>query len=351
MTREEIAPTDSPGGMTTDATGLGTFAEDSNDMSQLYPDEQLQLHPLDGNWNEVTEEELTAAFNDFNKETSQDGLAYPEHGTMDKRNIPFNETLSSSLDSFSNEQPDAETLENGTKSHDNETESIDLASLFGENEDEVQDGQNGLNEKENSFTGPLLPSNKSKLPQVLTRPPKCRLTLPRPSLLTLPQTPQEFLQQHAHPGTQQAKQQLQQRVGPRVSFGTLNLIHPTPTPKRGPKAANAKQVQAPRLRTSRQSQRAGTSSVPSMTSSSNTFGALNVASQYAPSEIPQPANRHQHFTTDSRQPMQSFASPKAQTTIFNGSFDNMDLNIWAMGAHHTILRGKSHAPERALYRI
>lgn len=183
---------------------------------------------------------------------------------------------------------------------------------------------------------------------MLTRPPKCRLTLPRPSLLTLPQTPQEFLQQHAHPGTQQAKQQLQQRVGPRVSFGTLNLIHPTPTPKRGPKAANAKQVQAPRLRTSRQSQRAGTSSVPSMTSSSNTFGALNVASQYAPSEIPQPANRHQHFTTDSRQPMQSFASPKAQTTIFNGSFDNMDLNIWAMGAHHTILRGKSHAPERAL---
>lgn len=95
----------------------------------------------------MTEEELTAAFNDFNKETSQDGLAYPEHGTMDKRNIPFNETLSSSLDSFSNEQPDAETLENGTKSHDNETESIDLASLFGENEDEVQDGQNGLNEK------------------------------------------------------------------------------------------------------------------------------------------------------------------------------------------------------------
>lgn len=157
---------------------------------------------------------------------------------------------------------------------------------------------------------------------MLTRPPKCRLTLPRPSLLTLPQTPQEFLQQHAHPGTQQAKQQLQQRVGPRVSFGTLNLIHPTPTPKRSPKAANAKQVQAPRLRTSRQSQRAGTSSVPSMTSSSNTFGALNVASQYAPSEIPQPANRHQHFTTDSRQPMQSFASPKAQTTIFNGSFDN-----------------------------
>jgi hypothetical protein len=62
----------------------------------------------------MTEEELTAALNNFNKGTSQDGLTYPEHGTMDKRNTPFNEPLSSSLDSFSNEQPDAVTLENGT---------------------------------------------------------------------------------------------------------------------------------------------------------------------------------------------------------------------------------------------
>ena len=227
---------------------------------------------MEGSWDEMTEEELTAAFDDINKESSQNGSAYPENGTMDKKTTPSKESLSLSLDSFSHEQPDAETVENGTESHDNETESIDLASLFGQNEVEAQDGQNGLGEEgwqapfpepgteykksnflytENSSTGPLLPSNELKAPKVLARPPKCGLTLPRPPLLTLPQTPQESLQQHAHQGTQQVKQQLQQRAGPRVSFGTSNPIHPTPTPKRGPKAANAKQVLAPRLRTSR----------------------------------------------------------------------------------------------------
>jgi hypothetical protein len=59
-----------------------------------------------------------------------------------------------------------------------------------------------------------------------------------------------------------------------------------------------------------------------MTSSSNTFGALNVGSQYAPSEMAQPANSHQRFTIDSRQPMQSCATPKAQATISNGFLDN-----------------------------
>jgi hypothetical protein len=66
---------------------------------------------------------------------------------MDKKTTPSKESLSLSLNSFSHEQPDAETVENGTESHDNETESIDLASLFGENEVEAQDGQNGLDEE------------------------------------------------------------------------------------------------------------------------------------------------------------------------------------------------------------
>jgi hypothetical protein len=49
----------------------------------------------------MTEEELMVAFDDLNKESFQNGLAYPEHGTMDKRNISSNEPLSSSLYSFS----------------------------------------------------------------------------------------------------------------------------------------------------------------------------------------------------------------------------------------------------------
>jgi hypothetical protein len=291
----------------------------------------------------MTEEELTAAFDDINKESSQNGSAYPENGTMDKKTTPSKESLSLSLDSFSHEQPDADTVENGTESHDNETESIDLASLFGENEDEAQDGQNGLGEEgwqapfpepgteykksnflytENSSTGPLLPSNELKAPKVLARPPKCGLTLPRPPLLTLPQTPQESLQQHAHQATQQPHQQFQQQAAARVSFDPSNPIHRTTTPKRGPKAAKAKQIQAPRLQTPGQPQKAGKSSVPSIASSLNSFGALDFANQYALTGIPQPVNSHQHFATDSSQRPQSFATPEAQTTISNGSFDN-----------------------------
>ncbi len=155
---------------------------------------------------------------------------------------------------------------------------------------------------------------------MLAKPPKCGLILPRPSLLTLPQTPQEFLYQHAHPTTQQTGQQFQQRAGARFSFSTSNPIHPTATPKRGTTATNAMQVQKPHLRISRQSQRAEKSTISSITGSSDTFGAVNVASQYAPSEIPQPANSHQNFTTASRQPTRSFATTKAQITMSSGSF-------------------------------
>jgi hypothetical protein len=297
---------------------------------------------LEGIWDEMTEEELTAAFDDLNKESSQNGLAYSEHGTTDKKTTPSKESLSLSLDSFNHKQPDAETVENGTESYDNETESTDLASLFGENEDEGQDGQNGWDEEgwqapfpepgteyknsnlptENSSTRPLLPSNELKAPEVLARPPKCGLTLPRPPLLTLPQTPQEFLQQHPHQATQQPHQQFQQQAAARASLDRSNPIHRTTNPKRDPKAAKAKQIQAPRLHTPRQPQGAGTSSVPSMASSLNCFGALDFANQYALTEIPQPENSYQHFATDSSQRTQSFATPEAQTTISNGSCDN-----------------------------
>jgi hypothetical protein len=206
---------------------------------------------LEGIWDEMTEEELMAAFDDLNKESSQNGLAYSEHGTTDKKTTPSKESLSLSLDSFNHKQPDAETVENGTESYDNETESTDLASLFGENEDEGQDGQNGWDEEgwqapfpepgteyknsnlptENSSTRPLLPSNELKAPEVLARPPKCGLTLPRPPLLTLPQTPQEFLQQHPHQATQQPHQQFQQQAAARASLDRSNPIHRTTNPK------------------------------------------------------------------------------------------------------------------------
>ncbi len=69
----------------------------------------------------MTEEELTAAFDDLNKEPSQNSLVCLEHGSVTKKETPPKEPLSSGLDSFSHQQLDANSLENGTESHANET--------------------------------------------------------------------------------------------------------------------------------------------------------------------------------------------------------------------------------------
>jgi hypothetical protein len=214
---------------------------------------------VEDDWNLMDEDQLSSAFwnntttDESNKGASQNGMANAMQEIKESQNAPSGEPLSSTVRSLNREQLDAGVIQDGTESQIAEKENNDLTSLFGEDGDEAQDFQNGLEEgglkapfpaietegqetdtssAENGLNKPPLLPAEAKEPKFLgvaPRPPISQLTLPKPSLLTFPRPPQQ----------QQQQQQTHQQLVPQATFGPSQSPNLIPTPKRGPKAPSA----------------------------------------------------------------------------------------------------------------